>query len=135
MIDQGVSKLLTGSAGSIAVADLNGDRIQDLVVVNTDSADLSVLLHSPHRPTFIRGDSDGNGVVNLTDAVFILKGLFQGGPQPKCPDAADADDNGTVNLTDALYTLNYLFRGGPQPKAPFPTKGPDPTADALACAG
>ncbi len=36
--------------------------------------------------TFIRGDADGNGAVNLTDALFILLNhLFRGGDPPPAP--------------------------------------------------
>lgn len=89
------------------------------------------------EPAFRRGDSDGNGTVNLTDVVFTLNALFKGGPQPACPDAADADDNGVVNLSDGAFTLNYLFKGsGLPPPPPGPeSRGPDPTPDDLdACA-
>lgn len=85
---------------------------------------------------FRRGDADGNGTVNLTDAVFTLNALFQGGPQSACQDASDADDNGLLNLTDPVFTLNYLFRGsGLPPPPPGPTElGADPTEDPLTCA-
>ncbi len=84
---------------------------------------------------FRRGDADGNGQVNLTDAIFTLNALFKGGPQWPCQDAGDADDNGVLNLTDAVFTLNYLFRGsGLPPPPPGPTNpDPDPTADILTC--
>ncbi|MCZ6792976.1 MAG: hypothetical protein O7J95_05110, partial [Planctomycetota bacterium] len=69
-------------------------------------------------PMFRRADADVNGQVNITDAVFILNGLFLGGDQPVCPDSADTDDNGRVILTDAIFLLNHLFLGGPEPPPP-----------------
>lgn len=84
---------------------------------------------------FRRGDANADGDLNLTDAIFTLNGLFLGGPQPPCADAADADDSGTLNLTDAVFSLNYLFQSGPVPPEPGPTTPrPDPTEDALSCA-
>jgi len=86
----------------------------------------------PATSLFRRGDADGNGSVNLTDGIFILRSLFQGGANPLCPDAADADDNSLVNLTDAIYILRSLFQGGADIPAPGPSScGPDPTPDAL----
>ena len=74
--------------------------------------------------------------MNLTDAVFILRALFQGGPQPTCGDAADADDSGGLNISDPIYLLQHLFQGQAAPPPPGPAAcGPDPTADDLACAG
>jgi hypothetical protein len=80
--------------------------------------------------SFRRGDADANGVVNITDSIFILNALFQGGTQPACPDAADTDDNAIVNITDAVFLLDALFRGGTQPPAPGTLNcGPDGTTD------
>jgi hypothetical protein len=83
--------------------------------------------------TFIRGDTDGDGTINITDAVAISNYLFVAGPPPACFDAADVNDSGKVNLTDSIYLLNYLSDLGPPPVAPFPDPGPDPTADVLDC--
>jgi hypothetical protein len=84
---------------------------------------------------FLRADSNADGAVNLTDAVFALNYLFVGGPEPSCLDAADADDNGDVTITDAVFTLNGLFVGGPQPPSPGTAScGLDPSDDDLDCA-
>jgi hypothetical protein len=86
-------------------------------------------------PPFRRGDCDGAGGLDVTDAVRLLEYLFLGGAAPKCPDACDADDSGELELTDAVWTLAFLFLGGPNPLPPFPAPGPDPTPDLLGCKG
>ncbi|MBI4606199.1 MAG: hypothetical protein HY721_29890 [Planctomycetes bacterium] len=83
-------------------------------------------------PAFVRGDANGDGSVDISDAVKALFILFAGAATD-CEDAADADDSGTLVLTDAVHILNYLFRSGPVIPAPFPEPGADPTADALSC--
>jgi hypothetical protein len=81
---------------------------------------------------FRRGDSDGSGKLDLTDAIFSLSFLFQGGPAPGCSDAADANDDGRLDLTDPIFTLGFLFQGGDTPPAPGPTTcGPDTTPAAF----
>lgn len=85
------------------------------------------------RKIFVRGDSNGDGNTNLTDAVFVLLHLFRGGDQPPCRKSADSDDDGRLQLTDAVYLLNYLFRGGPAPPTPWGECGADLTLDALTC--
>ncbi len=86
----------------------------------------------PVAAIFRRGDSDGSCVANLTDAVYTLRYLFQGGESILCPDAADADDNGVIQITDAIYLLRYLFTGGDGIPAPGEqTPGVDPTDDPL----
>jgi hypothetical protein len=73
--------------------------------------------------SFIRGNADTEGTINLSDGVFTLNHLFLGGPVPPCLDAADADGNGKLNLSDAVYLFNHLFLGGAPPPAPYPGCG------------
>ncbi len=40
--------------------------------------------------SFLRGDVDGDGRVQLTDAVRLFEHLFREGSEPGCLDAADA---------------------------------------------
>jgi hypothetical protein len=77
----------------------------------------------PENPRFIRGDCDGDGLANLTDAVCTLEWLFRGGEEPQCIAATNAAGIGGVNITDAVHLLLHLFAGGPPPAAPFPECG------------
>jgi len=87
---------------------------------------------------FIRGDPNADGRMNLSDAVFLVAHLFQGGPAPACGDAADSDGSGRLNITDPIYVLQRLFRQGPPLPAPDGACGrpaADPEAPArLGCA-
>lgn len=82
---------------------------------------------------FLRGDADGNGVVNLSDAVHTLHYLFSGGVSVRCEDAADANDDGTLDVSDPIWLLNCLFLSGPPVPPPFPEPGLDVTPDQLGC--
>jgi hypothetical protein len=84
--------------------------------------------------TFLRGDANDDGKVNISDPIAVLDHLFRGVPI-SCEDAGDFDDSGGINLTDAVVILTYLFESGekPTPPAPFPSPGPDPTPDSLGC--
>jgi hypothetical protein len=87
---------------------------------------------------FIRGDSNGDGTPNLSDAIFTLGYLFLGGTAPPCLDAADSNDDSSVaaakiDLTDPVYLLNFLFTGGSAPPTPYPSCGVDGTIDNLTC--
>jgi hypothetical protein len=138
---------------SLEVADLDGDRTPDLLW--TDGGSITVLLGRWRPPAsldsdrdgvpdecrprpFRRGDADGRGGVELTDAILLLAHLFLGNRDALiCPDGADADDNGALEVTDVIGILGYLFLAGDPPAAPGPlTCGPDPTADPLgSCLG
>lgn len=86
---------------------------------------------APEAPKFRRGDSDSDGSINITDAIFTLSYLFTGGSTPPCLDAADGDDDGNVAITDAIRVLGFLFIGGPAPPPPGEACGFDPTADPM----
>lgn len=82
-----------------------------------------------------RGDSNADGVVDLTDATYINAYLFQGGPEPPCRNQADANDDGVLDAADSAYILNWLFLGGPAPPWPGPynTVCVADTVDPLGC--
>lgn len=99
---------------------------------------------------FVRGDANRDWLINMSDVVTILSGLFGGtgrrGAEERggnrfqgvfpCPDAADVDDDGRIQVNDAVYLALHLFQGGPPPLAPFPQPGRDslvPEADPISC--
>jgi len=87
------------------------------------------------RTPFLRGDANGDGLLNVSDPIAHLERLFAAGEPAPCGDAADANDDGRLDLSDALYTLGFLFLGRPAPPEPFPDPGLEPTPDALGCDG
>jgi hypothetical protein len=83
---------------------------------------------------FRRGDSNADGRVDISDAVYTLNWLFLGGAVPPCLDAADVDDSGEIDITDGHGVNVFLFLGGSPPPAPGPFAcGGDPTPDELTC--
>ena len=99
--------------------------------------DLSISTRAPEvesEERFKRGDTDGNGALQLTDGIRILNTLFMGAAMPVCLDAADTDDNGVVQLTDGIVIFQFLFVGGTVPAEPGPFAcGGDPTDDDIDC--
>jgi len=81
---------------------------------------------------FRRGDTNGDGSRDISDAIAILGFLF-GVRSMECDDAGDVDDDGRQDITDSLALLNYLFLGGTAPSGPFFSCGRDPTPDDLDC--
>ena len=69
---------------------------------------------------FVCGDADGNGLVTISDAVFLINYIFAGGPAPSPLLSADADCNALITISDAVYLINYIFTGGPAPCAACP---------------
>jgi hypothetical protein len=65
--------------------------------------------------SFVRGDADGDGYINISDVVYVINYLFRDGPDPDPLQAGDADSDGQINIGDVVYIINYLFKGGPLP--------------------
>lgn len=79
---------------------------------------------------FRRGDADGNGLIQLSDAVRVQSVVLGILPVSmlSCRRAADANDDNCINLNDVVLILDFLFMGGPPPPPPGPfICGPDPT--------
>jgi hypothetical protein len=66
-------------------------------------------------PGYICGDTDGNSIVNISDAAYLIAYIFGGGEAPDPLAAADCDCNGIVNITDVIYLIAYIFGAGPVP--------------------
>jgi hypothetical protein len=127
--------------GGFVVPGPNVLTIHGINVSRDDSSDFKLDaslsfrgLRLPHGVgIFIRGDSNGDVRVNITDAVHMLLILFSGAERGDCDDAWDVNDDGSHNITDPLALLNFLFLGGVDPEPPHPAAGTDPTPDRLRC--
>jgi hypothetical protein len=65
---------------------------------------------------YLPGDVTNDGVVNVSDAVYLLAFIFGGGPYPVCwATAVEIDPSPIVNVSDAVYLIAYIFGGGPPP--------------------
>ncbi|MCA8961316.1 MAG: hypothetical protein KDC38_12415 [Planctomycetes bacterium] len=101
---------------------------------------LNIIGHTPGcvvGSSFARGDTNQDGLFDISDAVASLAALFiPGTPPPACLDACDTNDDGLFDISDAVFTLASLFIPGSAPIAPpaHPDCGADPTADGLDCA-
>jgi hypothetical protein len=65
--------------------------------------------------SFIRGDANGDGIIDLADAIAILNFLFRSAPAPVPLESGNSNCDQAVDLADALYLLNYLFKNGDPP--------------------
>ncbi|MBI4582628.1 MAG: lamin tail domain-containing protein [Planctomycetes bacterium] len=82
---------------------------------------------------FIRGDTNKNGLVNISDAAWLFRVLFEKVPRPTCLDAFDTNDDGKLDVADGLFLLNFLFKAGQRIPEPYPQEGVDLTPDDLEC--
>jgi hypothetical protein len=64
---------------------------------------------------YTRGDANGDGIVNVSDAVAIINYVFVGGDPPDPIEAGDCNCDDVVNVSDAVWIINYVFVGGNTP--------------------
>jgi hypothetical protein len=64
-------------------------------------------------PSYICGDADGSGGVNVEDALLVMNYILRGSPVPNPVLAGDADGCGTVNQSDVFQILRHVFYGDP----------------------
>jgi hypothetical protein len=64
---------------------------------------------------YICGDANGDGVVNVSDAVYIINYIFAGGAAPDPLESAEVNCDGDVNVSDAVWIINYIFMDGYEP--------------------
>ncbi len=110
--------------GAIDSCDIAGGGSQDL--------DLDGIPDECQALEFVRGDANGSGTHDISDAVAMLSVIFAGVPTT-CQLALDANADGSVNIADPVRLLGYLFSGDPGLSAPFPGCGPEPVPSGISC--
>jgi hypothetical protein len=116
-------KTMVDGRGDLVIASGNGNTV----------AYTLAYAYQAGGAQFIRGDPNGDGVNDISDAISILGFLFLGTAPPSCVKSSDVNDDGNIDLSDAVYLLTNLFLGGPVPEPPFPDCGVDETVDDLGC--
>ncbi len=73
---------------------------------------------------FLRGDSNNDHAVDISDSINLLAHLFVDSDTPlTCLDAADANADGAIDLSDAISIFSYLFLGQGGIPLPYPECG------------
>ncbi len=114
---------MTGLQISLVVdplGDFDGDGVTNSAEINLGS---NPFLEP--QPSFLRGDVDRNGILQLADVVAALAILYSA-QHGSCMEALDVNDDDQLDLADPIRILNYLYLGSIPPENPFPTAGQDP---------
>jgi len=69
--------------------------------------------------TYVCGDVDGNGTVNLLDIAFLMDYKYKGGPPPPDLEPCNVNCDEYVNMLDILALIDYKFKYGDEPCCGF----------------
>jgi subtilisin family serine protease len=64
----------------------------------------------------VAGDANGDEVVDMADAIYLLNYLYKNGSAPEPLASGDANADCVIDLEDAIYLLNYLYQAGSPPE-------------------
>ena len=112
----GLAVRITDTTGRALVVDLSGFAVCE----------------NSERP-FLRGDINGDGRINLTDVVALLRVLNDTDPVPSCADALDVNDDGSIDAGDRDHLSDFVGGSVSSLPDPFPEPGIDPSGDNLSC--
>ncbi|MEZ5357585.1 MAG: tandem-95 repeat protein [Candidatus Zixiibacteriota bacterium] len=125
MLNPPANTVFVDSANGAASLAFTPDATQNnathiMRFIATDPSSLADTLFRWVRVTsFLRGDANSDGSVNIGDVTMIIDYVFRDGNPPEVMEAADVNNDGEdgprVNIGDALYLVNYIFRAGPPP--------------------
>jgi FG-GAP-like repeat len=94
-------------AFGITAADLNGDRLPDLVTANIDVATVSVLVN-----TICVGDCNNDGMVSIDELITGVNIALGSLPISSCP-AFDQNGDGMVGINELITAVNNALNGCP----------------------
>jgi hypothetical protein len=84
-------------------------------MIRSDGSMGDAVTYQAQQKVSICGDANGDGMMDIGDAIFVINYVGRGGQAPRPPWVGDANCDWSVDLGDVVYLLNYLFKGGPEP--------------------
>jgi len=92
---------LSGTLGQVAVG-VSSDGVQD--VHHGYWQDFS--------STYLCGDANSSGYVDIDDIIFLIDFIFTGGPPPDPYSSGDVNCAESIDVDDIIYLIDYIFTGG-----------------------
>lgn len=130
LITSTIAEPFNGNEGDLFVLHLDvAPEIEDgdyqVELTNVVMADVNALTyHAPDVATSfiiknkVKGDANGDGVVNVGDYVTTANYIMEVNPEPFVFDAADVDENGSIDVGDLVGITNIImgdYQPNPEP--------------------
>jgi non-lysosomal glucosylceramidase len=65
--------------------------------------------------SYLPGDANGDGTVDIADIIFLVNYLYRFGPPPSPITVGDTNCDGEVQVGDIIRLIDYLFKNGLPP--------------------
>ncbi|HKK21494.1 MAG TPA: M1 family aminopeptidase, partial [candidate division Zixibacteria bacterium] len=65
--------------------------------------------------SFVPGDADGSGSLDIADLIFMVDYMFNNGPAPALAASADVNGDCKLDISDIIYLVDYQYADGPPP--------------------
>ena len=84
------------------MADINGDG-------DVDEKDIQLLRNYLYPPTYLLGDTNGDGVVNVQDQINLITYLLGRTTEVFIQEAADVNGDGAIDTLDAIGIIEIIL--------------------------
>lgn len=102
---------------------VDGTSSYDYLII----AENSSAIKGPHSDimtqlsiSFLCGDVDNNGEMNILDIIFLINFKYKEGPEPDYNESAEVNGDGDINILDIIYLINFRYKDGPDLICPGP---------------
>ena len=115
MLSSGPFTMVPGDTQEVVLAiilGLGADRLASVTAMKYNDRCAQYFFDPNYIPY---GDVNRDGVVGISDIVYLINFLYNGGPPPIPREVADVNRDGIINLGDVVFLINYMYKNGPPP--------------------
>ena len=111
-VRQGKQYVVNANGSKMTATGFYFDNTGDATVSIQKNGESLLLLDKGQLPGTVNiliGDVNGDGLVNITDVVFLTNHILGQTPSPFIINAADVNDDGDINISDVVALVGLIL--------------------------